>query len=129
MIFRAPQASKTEFLLFVTSLVGSGSEILGRLFDAPDWRYLESSDTDPIFGESGKFLDQNSWLHTNASKTAISWLHTLTEKPEILLKNNNQISKDRGYLTAFNANYGTWNRKHLFLAAALKVRVRRGLFR
>ena len=85
---------------------------------------IPGPDTDPIFGESGKFLDQNAWVNTNASKTAISWLHTLTEKPEILVKTNTRIPKDLGYLTAFNANYGTWNRKHLFLAAALKQRVR-----
>ena len=108
-------------MIIFTSLIGSGSEILGQIFRfSPDWNYFESSTYDPIFAVTGKFHHKDGWENLkNASKIAQGWQETLTEHPKLLYnqqpsENFYQPSKN-ARLSVFNANFGTWNYKYKFL--------------
>ena len=119
--FSKHSESRTELLITFTSLIGSGSEILGQIFRfSPDWNYFESSTYDPIFAVTGKFHHKDGWENlNNVSKIAQGWQETLTEHPKLLY--NQQPSENfyqppkNARLSVFNANIGTWNYKYKFL--------------
>ena len=75
-------SSRTELIVIVTSLIGSGSELLKPMFqNAPNWNYFETSSNDPIFNIYGKLQHKESWEETEEAPELVrGWLESMLGK-------------------------------------------------
>lgn len=72
-------SSRTELIVIVTSLIGSGSELLKPMFqNSDDWNYFESSQNDPIFNIFGTLEHKESWeVAEDAPDIVLGWLESI----------------------------------------------------
>merc|ERR1712130_938722 len=114
-------STRTELVTVVTSLIGSGSELLKPMFqNANDWNYFETSADDPIYDLYRTLEHVEEWETTEKAPDLVhGWLESLLDHPRLHQNNNpaswvtSQTNKE---LTLLNANLGTWNFKHKFLS-------------